>query len=72
MLALNNCVAQSTQKTPYEMVFGQPTRLDHEFWLQIHSNSKDGSILDEEDLPDSIAKDLNCLEFPVGRWRNLV
>ncbi|CAF3418641.1 unnamed protein product [Rotaria socialis] len=24
MLAMNNCISQSTKKTPYEMVFGQP------------------------------------------------
>ena len=65
MLAVNNCVAQSTRKTPYEMVFGQPTRIDHDFWLQLHKDSKDDSILNEEDLSDSIVKDLNCVDTSV-------
>ena len=43
MLAINNCVSQSTQKTPYEMVFGQPTRNDHDFWMQLHKQSTNNS-----------------------------
>lgn len=55
MLSINNCVAQSTKKTPYEMVFGQPTRHDHDFWLQLNKQYSNDSILNEEDLPESIS-----------------
>ncbi|CAM4836734.1 unnamed protein product, partial [Rotaria magnacalcarata] len=36
MLAINNCVSQSTQKTPYEMVFGQSVHTNDEFWSELH------------------------------------
>ena len=58
MLAINNCISQSTKKTPYEMVFGQPARNDHDFWIELHKQSSINSIIDEEDIPQSIANDL--------------
>jgi hypothetical protein len=65
MLAINNCVSQSTQKTPYEMVFGQPARNDHDFWLELHKQPNNNSILNEEDLPDSISKVFNSTDDTV-------
>jgi hypothetical protein len=60
MLAINNCTSQSTKKTPYEMVFGQPSRIDHEFWLELHKESSTNNlIVNEEDLPDSFLEKLN-------------
>ncbi|CAF3750245.1 unnamed protein product [Rotaria sp. Silwood1] len=59
MLAINNCRSQSTKKTPYEMVFGQRVRSDHDFWLQIHQQTENKSIINEEELPTSIIDDLN-------------
>lgn len=56
MLAINNCVSQSTQKTPYEMVFGQPPRNDHEFWLELHKQYSNNLIINEEELPESISE----------------
>lgn len=56
MLAINNCVSQSTQKTAYEMVFGQPTRNDHEFWLELHKQFSNNLIINEEELPQSISE----------------
>jgi hypothetical protein len=65
MLAINNCVAQSTQKTPYEIVFGQPARHDHDFWLELHKQSGNKSIVDEEDLPQGVLHDLNLMDDSV-------
>jgi hypothetical protein len=61
MLAMNNCISQSTQKTPYEMVFGQSVRSDHNFWQQLHKESTNTSIVNEEEIVESIADDLNLL-----------
>ncbi|CAF3437792.1 unnamed protein product [Rotaria socialis] len=47
------------KKTPYEMVFGQLVRNDHDFWLKIHQQSINKTIIDEEDLPESLADDFN-------------
>ena len=44
MLAINSCISQSIQKTPYEMVFGQSVRHDQEFWKEIHKQSTENSI----------------------------
>ncbi|CAF1292393.1 unnamed protein product [Rotaria sordida] len=55
MLSINNCVSQSAQKTPYEMVFGQPTRSDHDFWQQLNKQYSNNLVVNEEDLPQSIA-----------------
>ncbi|CAF1176410.1 unnamed protein product [Rotaria sordida] len=59
MLAISSCRSQSTKKTPYEMVFGQRVRSDHDFWLQIHQQMNNKSIINEEELPTSIMDDLN-------------
>ncbi|CAM4828642.1 unnamed protein product, partial [Rotaria magnacalcarata] len=59
MLAINNCIPQSTKKTPYELVFGQRVRNDHDFWIQIYEQSNNKSIINEEDLPSSINSYLN-------------
>ncbi|CAF4454714.1 unnamed protein product [Rotaria socialis] len=45
MLAMNNCISQSTKKTPYEMVFGQP--------------SINKTIIGEEELPEPLADNFN-------------
>jgi len=60
MFAINNCVSQSTKKTPYEMVFGQPPTIDHNFWIELNKQSNNKSLVDEEDLPHSIT---NCLDL---------
>ena len=44
MFAINCCVSQSTQKTPYEMVFGQAPRQNETFWQEIHRQAMDTSI----------------------------
>ncbi|CAF4967812.1 unnamed protein product, partial [Rotaria socialis] len=54
MLAMNNCISQSTKKTPYEMVFGQPVRNDHDFWLQLHQQSINKTIIGEEELHEPL------------------
>lgn len=59
MLAINNCVSQSTQKTPYEMVFGQPVHSNDEYWLEMHKQSSNNLIINEEDLPESISQILS-------------
>jgi hypothetical protein len=65
MLAMNNCVSQSTRKTAYEMVFGQPVRNDHDFWIELHNQAIDKTIVDEEDLPKSITDTLNFIDNSV-------
>ena len=55
MLAINTSVSKNTQKTPYELVFGQPPRHDQEFWQSILnqtlvSSSNIDSIINEEDI----------------------
>lgn len=59
MLAMNNCISQSTKKTPYEMVFGQPIRNDHDFWYELHKQSSNDSILNEEDIPEPLVHQFN-------------
>ena len=70
MLAINNCISQSTQKTPYEMVFGQPVRNDHDFWMELHKQSTNNSIVNEEDIPQSISDDLDIINESVCRIFN--
>ncbi|CAM4931113.1 unnamed protein product [Rotaria socialis] len=53
------------KKTPYEMVFGQLVRNDHDFWLKIHQQSINKTIIDEEDLPESLADDFNLNDHSV-------
>ncbi|CAF4391972.1 unnamed protein product [Rotaria magnacalcarata] len=59
MLAMNNSMSQSTKKTAYEMVFGQALRIDHDFWQEIHKQSKNSSIVNEEEIDESIVNDFN-------------
>ncbi|CAF4522228.1 unnamed protein product [Rotaria magnacalcarata] len=59
MLAMNNSISQSTKKTPYEMVFGQSIRHDHEFWHQLHAQSSNESVLNEEDIPEALLDQFN-------------
>ncbi|CAF4877736.1 unnamed protein product, partial [Rotaria sp. Silwood1] len=67
MLSINNCTSQSTKKTPYEMVFGQPCRIDHEFWLELHKElSTSDSTVNEEDLLDSFLQKLNTVTTSVS------
>jgi len=70
MLAINNCISQSTQKTPYEMVFGQPASNDHDFWMELHKQSTNNSIVNEEDIPQSISDDFNMIDESVCRIFN--
>ncbi|CAF3972471.1 unnamed protein product [Didymodactylos carnosus] len=53
--ALNTSYAESTKKTPYEVVFGQQPRCDLEMWKIL----ADSGIEDEEDLPADFAEQLN-------------
>lgn len=55
MLAINTSVSKNTQKTPYELVFGQPPRHNQEFWHSILnqtqlSSSDINAIINEEDI----------------------
>lgn len=55
MLAINSSVSQNTQKTPYELVFGQPPRHNQEFWENIHEqvqtrSTNTRSVIDEDDI----------------------
>ena len=55
MLALNTSISQNTQKTPYELVFGQPPRHSQEFWENIHKqiqtrSTNPDSVIDEDDI----------------------
>jgi hypothetical protein len=70
MLAMNNCISQSTQKTPYEMVFGQSVRNNHDFWQELHKQSENTLILNEEDIDESIIDDSNLFNKSVRRLNN--
>lgn len=70
MLAMNNCISQSTKKTPYEMVFGQPVRNDHDFWFELHKQSSIKPIVDEEELPQSFLDTYYFVEDPVCTFIN--
>ena len=54
MLTISNCVSQSTQKSPYEMVFSRPVHNNDEFWLELHKQLSNNFIINEEDLPESM------------------
>lgn len=58
MLAMNNSISQSTKTTAYEMDFEQALRIDHDFWQERHKQSKNTTIMNEEDIDDSIVNDL--------------
>ena len=64
---MNNSISQSTKKTAYEMVFGQSLRIDHDFWQEIHKQSKHTSILNEEEIDQSIVNDFDLFNEPVCR-----
>ncbi|CAF4813057.1 unnamed protein product, partial [Rotaria magnacalcarata] len=59
MSAMNNSMSQSTKKPAYEMVFGQALRIDHDFWQEIHTQPKNSSIVNEEEIDESIVNDFN-------------
>ncbi|CAM4848220.1 unnamed protein product, partial [Rotaria magnacalcarata] len=59
MLAINNCVSQSTQNAPYEMVFGQSVHTNDEFWLEVHKQYSNSLIINEGELPESICQILS-------------
>jgi hypothetical protein len=67
MLAMNNSISQSTKKTAYEMVFGQALRNDHDFWQEIHKQSENNLIVNEEEIDESIVDDFNLFHEPVCR-----
>ena len=69
MLAMNNSMSQATKKTAYEMVFGQALRIDHDFWQEIHKQSKNCSVINEEEINESILTDFNLFNEPVRRRR---
>jgi hypothetical protein len=55
MLAINTSISQNTQKTPYELVFGQPPRHNQEFWENVHKqiqarSTNPDSVIDEDDI----------------------
>lgn len=55
MLAMNTSVSRITQKTAYELVFGQLPRHNQEFWDNIHQqirirSSNDGTIINEDEI----------------------
>ncbi|CAF2057683.1 unnamed protein product, partial [Rotaria magnacalcarata] len=47
------------------MVFGQPVRNDHDFWLQLHQQSINKTIIDEEELPESLADNFKLYDHSV-------
>lgn len=62
MLAINTSVSQNTQKTPYELVFGQPPRHNQEFWETIHRQVQTRSA-----IPDSLIDEDNILPLFNGQ-----
>ena len=71
MLAMNNSMSQATKKTAYEMVFGQALRIDHDFWQEIHKQSKNCSVINEEEIDESILIDFNLFNEPVCRGKKM-
>lgn len=67
MLAMNNSISQSIKKTAYEMVFGQALRIDHDFWQEIHKQSKNSTIVNEEDIDESILNGFDLFNESVRR-----
>ncbi|CAF0916033.1 unnamed protein product [Didymodactylos carnosus] len=47
---INTRVSSTTKKTPYEVMFGQSSRLNSEFWRLVDRNN----IVDEDDLPTPV------------------
>ena len=55
MLSMNTSISQNTQKTAYELVFGQPPRHDQEFWKNIYQqvqtrSTNPDTVIDEDDV----------------------
>lgn len=55
MLSINKSIAQSTQKTPFEMVYGQATQHDDVFWRELLKQASENlndphAPIDEETL----------------------
>lgn len=68
---MNTSIAKTTNKTPYEVVFGQRPRSDFEIWKII----TESGVEDEEDLPSDIMNQLNnesmfCIVLVVDRKKN--
>lgn len=66
MLAMNTSESRITQKTAFELVFGQPPRHDQEFWENIHKQIRahlqnDDEVVDEEDI-DNLFGEMNYLD----------
>ncbi|CAF4223141.1 unnamed protein product [Rotaria sp. Silwood2] len=55
MLSINNYVSLSAQKTPYKIIFDQPTRHDHEFWQELNKQYSNNLIINKENLSQSIS-----------------
>jgi hypothetical protein len=53
--SINTSVAEATNKTPYEIVFGQKPRSDFEMWRTINQ----AGVTDEENLPADFIDILN-------------
>ncbi|CAF1472481.1 unnamed protein product [Adineta steineri] len=66
MLAINNSISQNTKKSPYEMVFGQTLRIDHDFWEEIQKHSKNSIIINEEEIDESIINEFNLFNEPLA------
>ncbi|CAF0723680.1 unnamed protein product [Adineta steineri] len=66
MLAINNSISQSTKKSPYEMVFGQTLRIDHDFWEEIQKQSKNCIIINEEEIDESIINEFDLFNEPLA------
>lgn len=71
MLAMNTSECRITHRTPYELVFGQLSRHDQEFWEHIHNQIHAHStnvheMVDEEDI-DNLFGETNYLECLVNK-----
>ncbi|CAF4110010.1 unnamed protein product [Rotaria sordida] len=65
---INTRISTVTKTSPYQIVFGQATRSDSDFWKIVRANG----IENEEDLPTPVAEsndDLNINQG--GNWINL-
>ncbi|CAF4131102.1 unnamed protein product, partial [Adineta steineri] len=66
MLAINNSISFSTKKSPYEMVFGQTLRIDHDLCEEIQKQSKNSIIINEEEIDESIINEFNLFNGPLA------
>ncbi len=53
--SINTSIAETTNKTPYEVVFGQQPRSDFEMWKII----SESGVEDEENLPNNLVNIFN-------------